>query len=152
MANLANARFKQSERASTREFTFDADMLKLLMAIDGEKTVREVSLAVGLSQPVFKSKFIKLLKLGLIEQLGDEVKCVDPSFIDKMRATLIQLVGPLGEMLVIDTAEDMGWQTNRIPVADLVDFVAAVAREIPGEKQCNEFKKRMLDEMKALGV
>lgn len=152
MANLANVRFKQSEHAASREFAFDTDMLKLFMAIDGQKTVREVSLEVDMSPPLFKHTFVKLLKLGLIEQLGNEEKCVGPSFVDTMRATLIQLIGPLGEVLVIDAAKDLGWKTNGIPLSGLAEFVAAVAREIPSDKQCNEFKKRMLKEMQALGL
>jgi hypothetical protein len=152
MANLANVRFKKSERASSQEFAFDTDMLKLFMAIDGQKTVREISLEVGLDHALFKHTFIKLMKLGLIEQIGNEEACVEAAFIDHMRETLIQLIGPLGEVLVIDTAEDMGWKTNRIPVSGLAEFVAAVAREIPGDKQSNEFKKRMIKAMKALGL
>jgi hypothetical protein len=152
MANLANVRFRKTERASSREFAFDTDMLKLFMAIDGQKTVREVSLEVGMSPPLFKHTFIKLMKLGLIEQLGNEEKYVHAAFIDTMRETLIQLIGPLGEVLVIDAAKDMGWKTNGIPVSGLADFVAAVAKEIPGDKQSNAFKKRMVEEMKALGL
>ena len=152
MANLADVRFKKSEHASSREFAFDTDMLKLFMAVDGQKTVREVSREVGLRQPVFKDTFIKLLKMGLIEQIGNEEACVDPTFVDMLRETLIKLVGPLGEVLMIDTAQELGWETSRIPVAGLADYVAAVAREIPSDKQSNEFKKRMLKEMQGLGL
>ena len=152
MANLADVCFKKSDRASSKEFAFDTDMLKLFMAIDGQKTVREVSLEVKLGQPKFKDTFVKLLKLGLIEKAGNEEVCVQESFIDNMRATLIQLVGPLGEVLIFDAAEDMGWETKRIPVSGLANFVAAVAKEIPGSKQSNEFKKRMIKEMQTLGL
>jgi DNA-binding Lrp family transcriptional regulator len=152
MANLADVRFKKSEHASSREFAFDTNMLKLFMAVDGQKTVREVSQEVGLRQPVFKDTFIKLLKLGLIEQIGTEEACVDPSFIDALRKTLIQLVGPLGEVLMIDSAQDLGWKMDHIPMSGLAEFVSAVAREIPSDKQSNEFKRRMLKEMQALGV
>jgi hypothetical protein len=152
MANLANVCFKKTDRASSQEFAFDTDMLKLFMAIDGQKTVREVSQEVQLGTPKFKDTFVRLLKLGLIEQAGEEEACVDEAFIDNMRSTLIQLIGPLGEVLVIDAAEDMGYKTNRIPVSSLANFVAAVAKEIPGSKQSNEFKKRMIEEMKALDL
>lgn len=152
MANLADVCFKKSDRASSKEFAFDTDMLKLFMAIDGQKTVREVSQEVQLGTPKFKDTFVRLLKLGLIEQAGNEEACAEESFIDSMRATLIQLIGPLGEVLILDAAEDMGWETNRIPVSGLANFVAAVAKEIPGSKQSNEFKKRMIKEMQTLGL
>jgi hypothetical protein len=152
MANLADVCFKKSDQASSQEFAFDTDMLKLFMAIDGQKTVREVSLEVKLGQPKFKDTFVKLLKLGLIEKAGNEEACVQESFIDNMRATLIQLIGPLGEVLILDAAEEMGLETKRIPVSGLANFVASVAKEIPGSKQSNEFKKRMVKEMQTLGL
>jgi hypothetical protein len=152
MANLANVCFKKTDRASSQEFAFDTDMLKLFMAIDGEKTVREVSQEVQLGTPKFKDTFVKLLKLGLIEQAGNEEACAEESFIENMRLTLIQLIGPLGEVLVTDAAEEIGCKVNRIPVSSLANFVAAVAKEIPGSKQSNEFKKRMIEEMKALDL
>lgn len=152
MANLADVCFKKTDRASSQEFAFDTDMLKLFMAIDGQKTVKEVSQEVQLGTSKFKDTFVKLRKLGLIEKAGNEEACVEESFIDNMRATLIQLIGPLGEVLVLDAVEDMGCKTNRIPVSSLASFVVAVAKEIPGNKQSNEFKKRMIEEMKTLGL
>jgi len=151
MANISNLRFKKTDRASDREFTLDTNMLKLLMALDGQKTVQEVSRGLHLDPSTFKATFIKLVKLGLIEQVADLEACVAKTLIDSMRKTLIQLIGPLGEVLVDDTAEDMGWKVNRIPVAGLADFVTAVSKEIPGDKQSNEFKKLMLKEMRNQG-
>lgn len=152
MANISNLRYKKTDRASNQEFTLDTYMLKLLLAIDGQKTVREVSRGVHMNPSTFKDTFIKLVKLGLIEQAIDLETCVEKTLIDKMRKTLIQLIGPLGEVLVDDTAEDMGWKVNRIPLSGLADFVAAVSKEIPGDKQSNEFKKLMLKEMRNQGM
>jgi hypothetical protein len=152
MADLSNVRFRKSERAASKEFIFDADMLKLFMTIDGQKTVREVSTEVRLGPAAFKENFIKLLKLGLIEQADDGEALVSKAFIDDMRETLIQLIGPLGGMLVDDTAEDMGWPANRIPLSGLAALVGAVAKEIPGNKQSLDFRKRMIKKMKDQGL
>lgn len=152
MANLVDMRYKKVDQASNQEFSFDSDMLALFMAIDGQKTIQDVYLEVQLNQPRFKKAFVKLIKLGLIDQAGIEEVYVGESFLNNMRLTLISLIGPLGEVLVPDVAENMGWETNRIPEASLADFVAAVAREIPGSKQSDEFKSRMLTEMKTLDL
>ncbi len=152
MANLSNTRFKKTDRASSQEFTFDSDMLKMLLAIDEKKTLREVAQEVKMGQAAFKDTFVKLVKLRLIEQVGDQETCVEESFINFMREALIQLIGPLGEVLVDDTADEMGMTASSIPVSGLADFVAAVAKEIPGDKQSNEFKKRMLKEMREQGL
>ncbi len=152
MADISNWSYKKAETADSREFTIDSDMLKVLMALDGKKTVRQISREIQLTNAVFKSTFLKLIKLGLIEKTGDGQACVQKPFIDNMRQTLIQLVGPLGGVLVDDAAEELGWQAHRIPLARVADFVAAVAREIPSDKQSNEFKKRMIAEMRTQGL
>lgn len=151
MADISNVCFQKAEREISRDVTIDSDMLKVLMTLDGKKTVREVSVAVDMGKALFKSTFLKLYKLGLIEKVGEAQACVTPSFIAQMRETLVQLIGPLGSVLVDDAAEDMGWEVSRIPVARVADFVVAVAREIPGDQQSNEFKKLMIEEIKTLG-
>ena len=151
MADISNVCFQKAEREISRDVTIDSDMLKVLMALDGKKTVREVSVAVDMGKALFKSTFLKLYKLGLIEKVGEAQASVTPSFIAQMRETLIQLIGPLGSILVDDAAEEMGWEVNRIPVTRVADFVVAVAREIPGDQQSNEFKKQMIQEIKTLG-
>ncbi len=151
MADISNVCFQKAEREISRDVTIDSDMLKVLMALDGKKTVREVSVAVDMGKALFKSTFLKLYKLGLIEKVGEAQASVNPSFIAQMRETLIQLIGPLGSILVDDAAAEMGWEVNRIPVARVADFVVAVAREIPGDQQSNEFKKQMIQEIKTLG-
>ena len=150
MANLAEMFFRRADQASQQEFSFDSDMLKLFMAIDGQKTIQDVYLELRLNQTRFKTALAKLIKLGLIEQTEKEEQYVEESFLNHMRSTLITLIGPLGEVLIPDVAENMGCQTNRIPVSRLADFVAAVAREIPGGKQSSEFENRMLIEMKTM--
>lgn len=152
MADLSNVRFRKSERAAGQEFIFDADMLKLFMTIDGQKTVRELSTEVRMGAAAFKENFVKLLKLGLIEQAEDGEAMVPEAFIDDMRQTLVQLIGPLGGMLLDDTAEEIGWKPNRIPASGLAAFVVALAKEIPGSKQSLDFRKRMIKKMKDQGL
>ncbi|MDJ0667977.1 MAG: hypothetical protein QNJ61_11885 [Desulfobacterales bacterium] len=151
MADISNVCFQKAEREISRDVTIDSDMLKVLMALDGKKTVREVSVEVDMARGLFKSTFLKLYKLGLVEKVGQDLACVTPAFIEQMREALIQLIGPLGSVLVDDAADAMGWVVSRIPLARVADFVVAVAREIPGDQQGNEFKKQMIEEIKTLG-
>ncbi len=151
MAVISNVCFQKADREISRDVTIDSDMLKVLMALDGKKTVREVSTELDMGKALFKSTFLKLYKSGLIEKVGEDLACVTAPFIKQMRETLIQLIGPLGSVLVDDAAKDMGWKVSRIPVARVADFVVAVAREIPGDQQSNEFKKQMIAEIKTLG-
>ncbi len=153
MANLLDMHFRKTDLASTNEITFDSDMLKLLMAIDETKTVRQIAGALALSPAAFKQSFVKLVKLKLIEQVADAAPTtyVSEGFLDKTREVLIGLTGPLGEVLLEETAEQMNLEMNQIPQDRLGDFIYNLANQMPGEKQKNEFSTVMLKEIKLLG-
>lgn len=146
---LRDARFRKTNFARNGEtaYNFDADTLKLLIAIDESKTVAQLARETRLDPAVLKEKLIRLFKLKLIEEVKLDVVYVDSGFITHLIETLINLVGPLGQMLVEATAEKMNFQVPRIPQDNISDFVYEVAKEIPGEKQQAEFKKRMIQEI-----
>lgn len=153
MANLADMHFRKTNLASNNEITFDADMLKLLMAIDEEKSIRQIAGGVDLTPSAFKESLMKLIKLKLIEQV--EVAAagsyVGEAFMVRLREVLIALTGPLGEVLIEEAAEEMNLDPAKLPRAKVGDFVYAIANQVPGEKQKNEFSTAMLEEIKLLG-
>jgi len=153
MANLLDMHFRKTNLASTDEITFNSDMLKLLMAIDEDKTIRQIAGEVELSPSAFKESLMKLVKLKLIEQVqvAPAGSYVGEAFMARLREVLVSLTGPLGEVLIEETAEQMSLEVNKIPRARIGDFVYNIANQMPGEKQKNEFSTTMLEEIKLLG-
>jgi len=153
MANLLDMHFRKTNLASTNEITFDSDMLKLLMAIDEDKTIRQVAGEVDLSPSAFKESLMKLVKQKLIEQVqvAPAGSLVGEAFMARLREILVSLTGRLGEVLIEETAEQMNLDVNKIPRARIGDFVYNIANQMPGEKQKNEFSTTMLEEIKLLG-
>jgi len=153
MANLLDMCFKKTNLASTSEITFDSDMLKLLMAVDDSKTIRQIAADVELTPSAFKESLIKLIKLKLIEQVETAipVSYVGDAFLERTREVLVDLTGPLGEVLIEETAEQMGLDMTQIPRDRVGDFIHNIARQMPGEKQKNEFSTVMLKEINLLG-
>jgi len=153
MANLLDMHFRKTNLASTNEITFDSDMLKLLMAIDEDKSIRQIAGEVDLSPSAFKESLMKLVKLKLIEQVqvAPPGSYVGEAFMARLREVLVSLTGPLGEVLIEETAEQMSLDMNKVPRAQIGDFVYNIANQVPGEKQKNEFSTTMLEEIKLLG-
>lgn len=153
MANLLDMHFRKTNLASTNEITFDSDMLKLLMAIDEDKSIRQIAGEVDLSPSAFKESLMKLVKLKLIEQVqvAPAGSYVGEAFMARLREVLVSLTGPLGEVLIEETAEQMNLEINKIPRAQIGDFVYNIANQMPGDKQKNEFSTTMLEEIKLLG-
>jgi hypothetical protein len=68
-------------------------------------------------------------------------------FLDRLREVLIELSGPMGELLIEQAAEEMSLEITKIPVSKVADFVYQIASVIPSEKQAIEFKKIMIQEI-----
>lgn len=153
MANLLDMHFRKTNLASNNEITFDTDMLKLLMAIDEDKTIRQVAGEVTLTPSAFKESLMKLVKLKLIAQVAAAavVAYVGEAFMARLQEVLVSLTGPLGEVLIEETAEDMNLDIKKIPRTQVGDFVYNIANQMPGDKQKNEFSTAMLEEIKMLG-
>ena len=126
-------------------------MLKLLMAIDENKPILDIAKEIKMDPVVFRESFLRLFKLKLIEEVKPKVAYVDMVFIDTLRETLVNLTGPLGEMLMEETAERMNFEFPKIPKSSIADYVYQIAQEIPGAKEQADFKKTMIQEIKSLG-
>ncbi len=153
MANLLDMHFRKTNLAANNEITFDSDMLKLLMAIGEDKTIRQIAGDVDLTPSAFKESLMKLIKFKLIEQVTTAVagSYVGEAFMARLQEVLVALTGPLGEVLIDETAEEMNLDIKKIPRARVGDFVYNIANQMPGEKQKNEFSTTMLEEIKLLG-
>lgn len=150
MTKLQDARFRKTNFSAQDETVFDPDMLKLLMAIDEGKPVLQIAKEINMDPAVFRESFLRLFKLKLIEEVKQKIVYADESFLTRLRETLVNLVGPLGEMLMEETAEKMNFQSTRIPKSSVADFVYQVAKEIPGDKEQAEFKRLMIQEIKSM--
>ncbi len=148
MAKLRDVRFRKTNLSSTGELEFDQDMLALLMAVDENKTLLQVAKVIKMDPEVFKECFLKLYKLKLIEEVKEKVDYVDSEFLDEIGENLIQLLGPLGEVLMQDAAEKLNTEMPHIPKNDIAEYIKAIATEIPGDKQKIDFQKAMLEKIK----
>ena len=88
---------------------------------------------------------------GLTKKFGG-LTAVDRVDMYVKKGEVIGLIGPLGDILVDDTAKEMGVDTHRIPISTLPHFITILAREIPSTKQSNAFRETMLKEMKSMGL
>jgi hypothetical protein len=145
---INNIRFKKTNGELDGEIKFDSNLLNLYLAIDETKTANMLIKETELDLTVFKQCLLKLIKLKLIKPIKvDETEYVNDMFLDRLREVLIELSGPMGEFLIEQTAEEMGFEVTKIPVSEAADFVYQISTVIPSEKQAIKFKKIMLQEL-----
>jgi hypothetical protein len=148
MAKLREIRFRKTNTSQNGEMEFDQDMLTVLMAIDASKTLLEVAKETKMDSAAFKKCFLKIYNLNLVEEVVAKVDCIDQHFLNNIKTCLVELLGPLGEILMEDAAEKINSELPDIPKKSIADFIHAIAIEIPGEKQRTEFQKIMLKNLK----
>jgi hypothetical protein len=150
MTKLRDVRFRKTNLAATGQLEFDQDMLTLLMAINEEKTLLQVAKEIKMKPAVFKECFLKIYKLKLVEEVKEKVDYVDGKFLRSVREILVELLGPLGEVLMEDAAEKVNTEMPHIPKNNIAEYVQAIATEIPGDKQRTQFQKFMLEKINSM--
>jgi len=138
--DLPQRYFKKTIRNDIEKVTLDAEMIRLLMAIDENKNISQVARAAEMNLSRVRDILGKLLKLELVVQVTKEIIYIDRSFIIFLKTKLSEAVEPIGEILIEDITDEMGFQIDRIPVDAAPDFVRNIAREIPQEEKRTLFE------------
>ena len=132
--DLPQRYFKKTIRNDMEKVTLDAEMIRLLTAIDESKNISQVARAAKMNLSRVREILAKLLDLGLVVHVAKEIIYLDRAFIKFLIMKLSETVGPMGEIVIEDIMDEMGLQIDRIPVDAASDFIKNIAREIPQEE------------------
>lgn len=136
--------FRKVIRKDSDEISLDADMIRLLIAIDENKSLYQVAEEVDMQATTLKSTLSKLLEQGLIEPVKKDIAYLDHVFLEALRINLSKVIGPMAEILIEDVVEDMNLKASEIPANQAAELINNLSLEIPDEKDRIEFKKSML--------
>jgi hypothetical protein len=136
--------FRKVIRKDSDEISLDADMIRLLIAIDENKSLYQVAEEVDMQATTLKSTLSKLLEQGLIEPVKKDIAYLDHLFLEALRINLSKVIGPMAEILIEDVVEDMNLKASEIPANQAAELINNLSLEIPDEKDRIEFKKSML--------
>ena len=136
--------FRKVIRKDSDKISLDADMIRLLIAIDENKSLNQIAEEVDMQATTLKTTLSKLLDQGLIEPLKKDISYLDHLFLEALRINLSKAIGPIAEILIADVVEDMNLKTSEIPTNQASKLINNLSLEIPEEKNRIEFKKSML--------
>jgi len=149
--NILALVFRRVVREDIGEFSFDSNMLRVLMELDGKQSLSEIAKKINVDMSAIRKVMSKLLQLKLVEPVKVTVSMLDEDFFEYLQAQLSLALGPIAEVLIEDALNDLGHQRTRFPssrAAELVDFVA---REIQREEKMAQFKHDMVNKIKEKG-
>jgi hypothetical protein len=143
--------FKPVIRGEYGQLSIGGQMLSVLMALDGKKTLGQVSQKIGINSVEVRQAITKLIKMRLVESIERAVSIVDQEFMDFLISRMSLAIGPLGEIIVEDGLEELGFNKNNFPSQRIADLVSLLSQEIQREGKRLEFKQAMLSKIKEKG-
>jgi hypothetical protein len=141
---IASMVYKPIIRSGFGRLHLDGKTLSALMMMDGQKTLGQVAQETGILLAGIRQIISKLVQLRLVERIEKTVSIVDQEFFDFLVFRMSLAVGPLGEIIVEDGLEDLGFNRDNFPSFRTAELVNHLSREIQREEKCHEFKQVML--------
>jgi DNA-binding transcriptional ArsR family regulator len=132
-------------RADNDKVSLDADMIRLLIAIDESKSLYQIDDEMDLDHSTFRQALSRLLDQGLIEPVQKDIPVLDESFLESLRINLSKAIGPMAEILIADVTEEMELDPARIPVNQAAEMITHLSLEVPDEENQIQFKRSMIN-------
>ena len=143
-SSQSNVYYRKIIRKDNDAVSLDADMIRLLIAIDENKNLYQIAEEVDMGTAEFKKALSKLVDQGLIEAVQKDIPVLDQSFMETLRINLSRAIGPMAEILIEDQADEMEINPTAIPVNQAAELIAHLSLEVPDEENRMQFKKSML--------
>ena len=143
--------FKPVVRDDLGNFSLDGHMLTVLMALDGTKTLGQIAQNTGLNMATLREAVGKLAGLKLIERVQSSTNVLDQDFLNFLISEMSMAIGPLGEVVVEDGLDDLGFSKTDFPAHRAAELVNLLSREIQREEKRNEFKQNMVQKIREKG-
>jgi len=148
--NISALVFKGSVKGDLDEFSLDSQMLKVLMALDGEKNLASVARSVNMNMDTLKAVLDKLQQIQLIEQVDSAVLMLNDDFFDFLKHQLSLALGPIAEFLIEDEIHDLSDVPWQLPFNRAAEIVNLLARQIPRQESKVAFQQAMAQKIKEI--
>jgi DNA-binding MarR family transcriptional regulator len=145
MANISlKTVLMKSLQLSAGDYNITADMLRLLMAVDGKKSLSAIIEELGMNPATFKKALATLWDLKLVEPVKP---LLDEKFFKALKRILIQLTGPMGELLVDDALDGMNLTSKIVPIERAVELINNISLGVPDPGLQDQFRNAAVKEI-----
>jgi len=143
--------FKPVVRDDLGNFSLDGHMLSVLMALNGKRTLGQVAQQSGLNMATIRDAASKLVDLKLIESMEIAGRVLDQDFLGFLITELSLAIGPLGEVIVEDGLDELGFTSTNFPTHRAAELINLLSQEIQRDEKRTEFKKNMVVKIREKG-
>jgi hypothetical protein len=137
--------YRKVIRKDHDKISLDADMIRLLIAIDENKSLYQIADEVEMEATALKKNLSKLLAQGLIEPVKKDLHVLDQIFLQALKINLSMAIGPMAEILIEEVVSEMELTAPEITLHQAAELIAILSNEIPDAQKRIKFKKSMMD-------
>jgi len=136
--------FRKKIPKDLKTVSLDADMIRLLLAIDEHKSLYQLAAEVEMDAAAFKKALRRLLEQGLLETVPKRIPLLGKAFLDLVRLNLSRAIGPMAQIILEEAVGEMNLDPDAIGLEQAAELVNHLALEIPGEESRIRFQKAIL--------
>lgn len=136
--------FRKKIPKDLQTVSLDADMIRLLLAIDENKSLYQIAAEVEMDATALKKALRRLLEQGLIETVQKRFPLLGKVFLDAVRLNLSRAIGPMAHIILEEAVEEMNVDSHGITIDQAAELVNHLALEISGEENRIQFQKTLI--------
>ncbi len=129
----------------------DRRALNVYMLLNGKDTLQKLAESTGNNLGTMRVVISDLVKLGLIEEVRNDVVFLDGDFLRYLLNELSIATGPIAGVLIEDEVQGLGYEVDQFPghlAGELVDRLAA---EIMRKERKAAFLKNLAGKIREKG-
>jgi hypothetical protein len=141
---LTSKVFKIIIRDDQGEFSLNGEMLKVLIALDGEKNLAAVNQSLGMDLALLKDIITKLDKLQLVQEIKASPPVLNAEFMAFLKIQLSRAMGPIAHVIIEDEMQEFSDRTKQVPIHRAAELVDLLSRQIHREEKRMVFQQVMV--------
>jgi len=142
--NISHLIFKANINQGMGKVSVDTKMLEVLSSLDGSIDSSSVARLLKMSMFDLRIILVKLYKRGLIVKVKKNVPMLDSDFMAFLKSQLADIMGPITNMLIMDTTARMGVKSTSVPFNRAAELIDILSSKIPMDDKREAFREAML--------
>jgi hypothetical protein len=146
--------FRLSGSGSASVVSLEPEEWQVLAKVNGERDVSDIVEALRWDELTVSRVLLGLVTGGLLE-VADQVRAgptalVNGGFFSRLEEEYVEVVGPLGPMLIDDEIATMGQTREYFPRAKAAELVERISADIDDEEKRARFQQTILTLLRSL--
>lgn len=136
--------FRHSENADLTQTPVDLEASNVFWAIDGERSLGDIASEGNYIFSRLLEVVQRLVSRDLVEASSTKSRVVSKELMTYVSDRLSKEIGPMSDILIAETAEELGYEVSYFPTFKLPELVNRLALEIGDTEKSESLIKELM--------